>query len=227
MGREAQIAQHAEATPQAIPEVSASALSPTARVARPCESGSLKVALAAAFFDDPIFGWLIGRGANRQARLEQYFAIQLAHSTADGCVWTTDGLQGAALCMPPGQWRLPPWLMIANGRRFGSVFRGRLPRAVGLLAAIERRHLRGAHYYFANIGVAPKAQGQGLGSRLMRPTLDRCDQERLPAYLEASSERNAALYERLGFQCTEVLRFAGSPPLRLMARPPQPSPRAT
>ncbi|HTA14663.1 MAG TPA: GNAT family N-acetyltransferase [Solirubrobacteraceae bacterium] len=219
MGRETQTAPHAEA----IPGVSASALSPTVRVAEPGESGSLKAALAAAFFDDPIFGWLIGRSSNRQARLEQYFAIQLAHSFADGCVWTSEGLQGAALCMPPGRWRLPPKLMIAHGAHFAGVFRGRLPRAIGLLAVIERHHLRGAHYYFANIGVAPEAQGQGLGSRLMRPTLDRCDEEGLPAYLEASSERNAALYERLGFQCTEVLRFAGSPPLRLMMRPPQPA----
>lgn len=220
MDHETQTAQHVEA----IPGVSANALSPAVRVAQSGESGSLKVTLGAAFFDDPIFSWLIGPGSSRRLRLEQYFAIQLAHAVADGCVWTTDGLQGAALCMPPGQWRLPPQLMIAHSRRFVSVFRGRLPRAIGLLAAIERRHLRGAHYYFANIGVAPDAQGQGLGSRLMRPTLDRCDEEALPAYLEASSERNAALYERLGFQCDEVLRFAGSPPLRLMMRPPQPLP---
>jgi GNAT superfamily N-acetyltransferase len=223
MDREPQIAPPAEA----IPGVPASALSPTVRVGQPHESSSLEVALGAAFFDDPIFGWLIGGGSNRQARLERYFALQLAHSLADGCVWTSDGLQGAALCMPPGQWRLPPRLMIANGGQFTSVFRGRLPRAVGLLAAVERRHLRGAHYYFADIGVAPEAQGKGLGSKLMRPTLDRCDQEGLPAYLEASSERNAALYERLGFKCVEVLRFAGSPPLRLMTRQPQPWPQAT
>ncbi len=223
MGRKTQTAQHFEA----VPGVSANTPSPAVRVAQPHESGSLKVALGAAFFNDPIFGWLIGQSSNRQARLDRYFAIQLAHSLADGCVWTSEGLQGAALCMPPGQWRLPPRLMIANGARFTRVFRGRLPRAIGLLAAIERRHLRGAHYYFANIGVAPEAQGQGLGSRLMRPTLDQCDKEGLPAYLEASSERNAALYERLGFQCTEVLRFAGSPPLRLMMRPPEPWPRAT
>jgi GNAT superfamily N-acetyltransferase len=221
VAREPQTAQHVEASPR----LPASAPSPAVRVAQPHESAALKVALGAAFFDDPVFGWLIGRGSSRQARLEQYFAIQLAHSFADGCVWTSEGLQGAALCMPPGQWRLPPQLMIANGARFTGVFRGRLPRAVGLLAAIERRHLRGAHYYFANIGVTPEAQGQGLGSRLMRPTLDRCDEQGLPAYLEASSERNAVLYERLGFQCTEVLRFAGSPPLRLMMRPAQPQPR--
>jgi ribosomal protein S18 acetylase RimI-like enzyme len=223
MGRETQTAQDAEA----LPGGPASAPSSVVRVAQPGEYGSLKVALGAAFFEDPIFGWLIGRGSSRQARLERYFALQLAHAFADGCVSTSDGLQGAALCMPPGHWRLPPQLMIANGAGFTRVFGARLPRAIGLLAAIERRHPRDAHYYFANIGVAPEAQGQGLGSRLMRPTLDRCDREGLPAYLEASSERNAALYERLGFQCTEVLRFAGSPPLRLMLRPPQPCLRAT
>jgi GNAT superfamily N-acetyltransferase len=223
MSRETQTAQPAEASPGEP----ASVLSPTVRIARPDESSALKVALGAAFFDDPIFGWLIGRSANRQARLERYFAIQLAHSLADGCIWTSEGLQGAALCMSPGCWRLPPKLMIAHGALFADVFRGRLPRAIGLLAAIERRHLRGAHYYFSNIGVTPEAQGRGLGSRLMRPMLNRCDEEGLPAYLEASSERNAALYARLGFQCTKVLRFAGSPPLRLMMRPPQPWPRAT
>jgi GNAT superfamily N-acetyltransferase len=222
MDRDTQTAQHAEA----IPGAPASTLSSTVRVARADESGPLARTLAAAFFDDPIFGWLIG-GSSRQLRLERYFAIQLAHALADGGVWTADGLRGAALCMPPGQWRLPPQLMIAHGGRFANVFRGRLPRAIGLLGTIEHRHLRGPHYYFANIGVAPEAQGQGLGSRLMRPTLDRCDEEGLPAYLEASSERNAALYERLGFACTDVLRFAGSPPLRLMLRPPQTWPRAT
>jgi ribosomal protein S18 acetylase RimI-like enzyme len=237
MDRETRTARHVEATHGAAASASsptmhaaspaADVASPAVRVARPDESASLQVTLGAAFFEDPIFGWLISRGSSRPARLERYFAIQLVHSFADGCVWTSDGLQGAALCMPPGRWHLPPKLMIAHGALFADVFRGRFPRAIGLLAAIERRHLRNAHYYFANIGVAPEAQGQGLGSRLMRPTLDRCDREGLPAYLEASSERNAALYERLGFQCTEVLRFAGSPPLRLMMRPPQPCPRAT
>jgi hypothetical protein len=63
----------------------------------------------------------MGQGSNRQARLERYFAIQLAHSLADGCVWTSDGLPGAALCMPPNRWRLPPQLMIADGGRFATI----------------------------------------------------------------------------------------------------------
>jgi GNAT superfamily N-acetyltransferase len=83
--------------------------------------------------------------------------------------------------------------------------------------------VRGAHYYVRDVGVLPSRQGQGLGSALLRPTLERCDREGLPAYLEASSERSAALYERLGFRITRELRIGGSPPLWLMLRAPQPA----
>ena len=34
----------------------------------------------------------------------------------------------------------------------------------------------------------------------MRPILERCDRERIPAYLESSKERNVPLYERNGFR---------------------------
>jgi hypothetical protein len=54
----------------------------------------------------------------------------------------------------------------------------------------------------------------------MRPTLDRCDAEGLSAYLEATSERNAALYERLGFRAGGELRLGTSPPLWPMRRAP-------
>jgi hypothetical protein len=55
---------------------------------------------------------------------------------------------------------------------------------------------------------------------MMGPTLERCDHARLPAYLEATSERNAELYARLGFELIGELRVLGSPPLRLMRREP-------
>jgi hypothetical protein len=35
-------------------------------------------------------------------------------------------------------------------------------------------------------------------------------------YLEATSDRNTILYERLGFKLQNELRFAGSPSLRLL-----------
>jgi len=194
---------------------------PTLRRATAHDVRRLKSVLAAAFHDDPIFGWLMPDEASRQARLRCFFELELQHvALSRGCAWTSSALSGAALCLPPGAWRLPTRVLLTQGPSFARAFGARLPKAAGLLSVVERRHIRQPHYYFPYVGVSPEAQGQGLGTALMRPTLDRCDEEGLPAYLEASSERNAALYERLGFELKDELRFAGSPPLRLMLRPP-------
>ncbi|MGA9876775.1 MAG: GNAT family N-acetyltransferase [Solirubrobacteraceae bacterium] len=179
----------------------------------------LKAVLAEAFYEDPVFAWLIPNDAKRRARLRRYFAIELRYfALARGRVWSTDDLTGAALSTPPGVWRVPTHATLMEGAAFGV----HVPRAARLGATMEWRHIRERHYYVRDIGVHPDGQGQGLGSALMRPTLDRCDREGLPAYIEASSERSAALYERLGFKLTSELRVAGSPPLRLMLRPPHP-----
>ncbi len=184
----------------------------------------LRTTLGEAFFEDPIFSWLMPNEKHRPAQLSRFFDIELQRLVlVRGRTWTSKELTGAALSLPPGTWHTPPHVAVLQSSCFGM----RLHRAAGLLAQIERLHLREPHYYFPYIGVAPKAQGQGLGSKLMRPTLDRCDEQGLPAYLEASSERNAALYERLGFELKREVRFAGSPPLRLMIRPPRPQPAKT
>ncbi len=179
----------------------------------------LKDVMAKAFFDDPIFGWLMPDDAKRAARLRRYFAIELRHlALARGRVWTTNDLAGAALSLPPGAWRAPLRVTLLEGGAFGVHLR----RAARLGAAIEWHHVREPHYYVRDVGVLPQMQGKGLGRMLLGPTLERCDRERLPAYLEASSERNAALYARLGFELIEELSVMGSPPLRLMLRPPEP-----
>ena len=180
----------------------------------------LRAVMAEAFFDDPVFGWLMPDETSRRVRLRRYFGIELRHfALARGRVWTTRDLSGAALSLPPGAWRAPTRATLMEGSAFG----GRVHRAARVGLAIEWRHVRESHYYVRDVGVLPEMQGKGLGSALLRPTLDRCDREGLPAYLEASSDRNAALYERLGFRVTSELRVGSSPPLRLMLRPPQPS----
>ena len=56
----------------------------------------------------------------------------------------------------------------------------------------------------------------------MFPILQRCDAERMPAYLESSSARSRALYERHGFEVTEEFSFGpDAPPLWRMWRDPR------
>ncbi|HEX4465395.1 MAG TPA: GNAT family N-acetyltransferase [Solirubrobacterales bacterium] len=184
------------------------------------DAARLEVVMAKAFHDDPVIGWLLPDAGRRPARLRRFFGIELRHlALARGCVWTTSDLSAAALVLPPGRWRVPLFATLREGRAFGAG----LGRAARLGMAMEWRHareVRGPHYYVRDVGVLPEMQGRGLGSALMAPTLELCDREGLPAYLEASSERSAALYERLGFEHLAQLSVLGGPLLRLMLRPP-------
>jgi GNAT superfamily N-acetyltransferase len=174
--------------------------------------------MARAFHDDPVIGWLMPDASRRPARLRRFFGIELRHMVLRrGQAWTTSDLSGAALVMPPGRWRVPLYATLLEGRAFGAG----LGRAARLGAAMEWRHareVRGPHYYVRDVGVLPEMQGRGLGSALMAPVLERCDREGVPVYLEASSQRSAALYERLGFEHVSELNVLDSPPLWLMLR---------
>ncbi len=90
---------------------------------------------------------------------------------------------------------------------------------LGALNAIEKNHPTEPHEYLAFVGVAPERQGRGIGSMVMKPILDRCEAEGIPAYLEASSVRSRALYERHGFSVTEEVSIGkGAPPVWRMWR---------
>jgi GNAT superfamily N-acetyltransferase len=189
------------------------------REARVGELAQLSATLADAFATDPIFQWLFPSRRRRDTGMRRLFAIELAHYVfPTGQVFTTDDFRGANLELPPGRWKMPVPLSGAIG--FMRVFGMRLPRASRLQRFLERNHLREPHYYIRSLGVATRFQGQGLGSALLRPTLDRCDREGLPAYLEASTERSAALYERLGFVHLGELQVPDGPRFWPMRRPP-------
>ena len=192
--------------------------------AEPARWRELSAALAEAFHDDPVFSWLLPDGATRTAALRRFFAIETRHIALRHRQSTTTAgtgeAAGAALILPPGQWRTPVRVQALHAPGYQRAFGRQLPRALGTLTILERRHPRHRHYYLAYIGVRPSAQGRGLGTALLQPLLDRCDREQLPAYLEASSPGNARLYRRLGFTTREIIRPLGSPPIELMIRNP-------
>ena len=57
------------------------------------------------------------------------------------------------------------------------------------------------HYdwYLYNLSIRKDAQGKGIASKLMRPMLQFCDDERMVTYLETNKESNVSLYRHYGF----------------------------
>ena len=58
------------------------------------------------------------------------------------------------------------------------------------------------HYdwYLFNLSVKKDAQGKGIASKLLRPLLEFCDDEKMVAYLETNKESNVGLYKHYGFE---------------------------
>lgn len=177
-------------------------------------------ALAAAFEDDPIFAWLLPNKRRRPGKLLRFFTLELESVVLPlGTAWMSPEASGACLELPPGKWPMPLQTQAVHAPQFIAIFGRALPRALITITQMERRHLREPHFYVPYVGVAPEGQGKGLGTKLLGRTTERADAAGLPTYLEATSERNAALYERLGFEHLGAFTVLGSPPLWPMRRP--------
>jgi GNAT superfamily N-acetyltransferase len=79
-----------------------------------------------------------------------------------------------------------------------------------------------AHAYLMMIAVSADVRSQGVGAALINSVLEDCDRTGLPAYLEASSLRSRALYERLGFAFMGTpIELPGGPYMYPMWREPR------
>lgn len=208
---------------EAAPEMGAK-LDVTVRKANGADVPALAQVLARAFDDDPMANWFVAQDGRRAERLEHMHRVELERiSLPHNEVYTTDGLHGAALWAPPGQWkmgviqqvRLMPAMM-------KSVTLRRAPKVLSGVTAIEKKHPAKPHWYLFVLGTDTPHQGKGIGSALLRPVLERCDRDGVPAYLESSKEKNLPLYERNGFRVTgEFVVPHGGPKIWLMWRQPQ------
>lgn len=179
-------------------------------------------ALALAFADDPAWAHLLPDDETRAEKLLAYFTSEIETLVPEyRQVWVTEDGGGAAVWGPPGRWRVPLGMTLREAGRMTRVFGRRLPLALRALIRLEGHHPKSPkHWYLHYIGVEPRRQGRGLGGTLMNPVLELCDRERIPAYLESSTDRNKMLYERNGFSLTGVFDMPGrgGPPIREMWR---------
>ena len=184
------------------------------RVADEADVPALCDALARSFHDDPVAAWSLPSARRRPGQLGRFYRERLRTLLAEELVFCDENRRGAALWAPPDRWQIEA-AELARMR----IFSRRTPAFLVGAHRIDRAHPQEPHFYLNVLGVAPEAQGTGLGSRLLAPMLERCDREGVPAYLESSKQRNVPFYERHGFRVTgDVDMPLGGPRLWLMWR---------
>ncbi|UUY04011.1 GNAT family N-acetyltransferase [Svornostia abyssi] len=187
--------------------------------ALPDEQPAVAGVLARAFYDDPVFMHLLPDDASRLQRSEQLFAGMLLRAAAPHDeVHTTHEHTGAAIWFPPGHVHLSVLQQLRYLPTMVRVGRRDLPRILRCMTTMEEQHPHEPHFYLNILGTDPERQGEGIGSALLRAVLDRCDDEGIPAYLEATSPRNAGLYERHGFRTTGEIVLPDGPTMWAMWR---------
>lgn len=128
---------------------------------------------------------------------------------------------GAALWVPPGVAAVHDDDAAELEARMGVLDPTALSRAAACTDAFAAVHPAEPAWYLNFLGVAPGQQGRGIGSALLRSVLAQCDVGGEAAYLEATSERNRALYERHGFRVLREIPLPdGGPTSYAMWREP-------
>jgi len=172
--------------------------------------------LSDAFAVDPHMDWFMRADAGRDAARHAFFRLLIGQEGLPrGRIDRPAGGGAAAVWMPfetlgpislGDELRALPTLLRASGlSRFG--------RLMAIRADLDRHHpMDRPHAYLWFLGVAPAAQGRGVGSALLRAANARHDAAGLPAYLETGTARNVALYQRHGFKVISEHRARADAP---------------
>ena len=176
---------------------------------------------ADAYQNYPLHNWFT-KGKYDAKASKLIMEISLKTMTEDAVIYAdSEEINGFAVWLPfgfTGSKTLP--FLLNGGLRlilqsgFGII--GRLLTYETYAMGLKKEFTDHYDWYLYNLSIKKEAQGKGLASKLMRPMLGFCDDEKMVAYLETNKESNVGLYRHYGFNLmkeepipkTPVLHYA-------------------
>ena len=159
---------------------------------------------ADAYMDYPLHNWFTkGKYDVKASRL--IMQISLKTMTEDAVIYAdSEEINGFAVWLPFGFTgsKTIPFLM--NGGlslilHSGLGIIGRLLTYETYAMNLKKEFTDHYDWYLYNLSIKKEAQGKGIASKLLRPMLGFCDDEKMVAYLETNKETNVGLYQHFGF----------------------------
>lgn len=177
--------------------------------------------LTSAFITDPPVRWLY---PDTSSYLEHFPDFAKAFGGAAlplGNAWGVADLSAVSLWFSPGTGPDEEMLMEVID---SSISPRRKSEVSALFESMGELHPEEPHWYLPLIGTDPLHQGHGYGANLMSTALAVCDQQQMPAYLEATNPRTIPFYQRFGFEVRAEIQCGECPSIVTMWRAPQSAP---
>ena len=159
---------------------------------------------ADAYLDYPLHNWFT-KGKYDPVASRLIMQISLKTMTEDAVLYAdSEEMNGFAAWLPFGfaGSKTMPFLMNGGMRLIlhsGPGIIGRLLTYENYAMNLKKQFTDHYDWYLYNLSIRKDAQGKGIASKLMRPMLQFCDDERMVAYLETNKETNVSLYRHYGF----------------------------
>ena len=165
--------------------------------------------LARAFITNPVN--IAAFGALNFASNEAFFRAALAMMKGQKLV-AVDG----SLILGVIHWVHSPKCQFSGAEKLRMI--PPMVKGLGLLSSLKvgswmsawsKRDPAEPHIHLGPIGVDPKAQGRGIGHRLMERYCEELDRAAVAGYLETDRPENLDFYKRFGFQVVETAPVLG------------------
>jgi GNAT superfamily N-acetyltransferase len=190
---------------------------PTVHVAEGTDASAIKHVILLAFASDPMLRWVFSDPGAYVTHGPDFVLAFGGRALEHESAWYIDGYRGAALWLPPDVAPEEEQLMAA----VQAVLPERLEDLMAVAEQITGHKPKEPFWYLPLIGIDPRWQGRGFGGLLLKASLERCDRDDVPAYLEASSRRSVPLYQQHGFEVCGRVQAGSSPEIYPMIRPPR------
>ena len=160
---------------------------------------------ADAYKDYPLHNWFT-KGKYDLKASKLIMQISLRTMSEDAVVYAdSEEINGFAVWLPFGFTGSKTLPFLANGGMSLILHSG--PGIIGRLLTYEtyamnlkKEFTYNYDWYLYNLSIRKDAQGKGIASKLMRPMLQFCDDERMVVYLETNKQSNVGLYQHYGFE---------------------------
>jgi GNAT superfamily N-acetyltransferase len=189
--------------------------------ADPAELSAVAATVTAAFIDDPVTVWLLPDEHRRLELAQPLFELYIGAYLRFGETYLTADGEGAAVWAPPGAEPFDDEQEEQFGAALAELAGPDIERFGTLAEVFAQYHPDEPLYYCQFLATVPALQGHGIGSAFLRDMLARADREQMPAYHEATTPRNRALYERHGYHTVGELELPDGPTLWRMWRDPR------